>query len=92
MIKWEGIVKVMEESGELTTACAKLCACPNGVYWDGSDAITAVEDEMADIIAAIRFFCNTNGLRINHERVNEKLDKFNKWHSETNMQGIHIEG
>lgn len=86
--KWPGIIKIMEECAELITACAKLCACPDGTYWDGTDAVKEVQNEMSDVTATIRFFGTVNNVGVDYHRVQLKHERFLQWHSRGCMRGV----
>jgi NTP pyrophosphatase (non-canonical NTP hydrolase) len=77
-----GAFKVMEEAGELTQALAKMGPFPDGVHPDGGPPLhVRVEDEAADVLAAICYYVETNGLdpqRID-ARAQHKLALFRKW-------------
>jgi NTP pyrophosphatase (non-canonical NTP hydrolase) len=53
-------------------------------HWDGTNLKTRMEDELADLIAAVRFFTDKNGLDNKRmvRRLKAKLALFNKWHKE----------
>jgi NTP pyrophosphatase (non-canonical NTP hydrolase) len=81
---WPGLAKMAEEAGELVQVAMKLIAAGGGSeHWDGSDVLTRLQDEIADVLAAIDFFTETNGVPIPErfiERRRQKLDLFRRWH------------
>jgi NTP pyrophosphatase (non-canonical NTP hydrolase) len=84
--KWPGLAKLMEECGEVTQVVGKIIAAGGqNIHWDSDVALTArLENEIADVTAAIVFLTETNGLdatRIS-ERANRKLKLFRGWHTE----------
>lgn len=82
---WPGTSKVIEECGELQQALGKLIATHGDeAHWDGSNLRQRIEDEMADVAAAIAFFGKVNGLNreVMGQRIEEKMALFEKWHSE----------
>jgi NTP pyrophosphatase (non-canonical NTP hydrolase) len=84
---WPGTSKIMEEASELITVLSKLQAT-NGelAYWEGDPLDIRMEDEIADVLAAIEFFLQENGdeldLRRMRARTSDKLKLFRKWHLE----------
>ncbi len=80
-----GLSKLMEEAGELIQVIGKITAMGHmGKHWDGSNLKERLEDEMADVQAAILFFCSYNGMNGKRmgERVREKVALFEQWHRE----------
>lgn len=82
--KWPGISKLIEEAGEVQQVCGKLIGTGGErAHWDGSDLQLRLEDELADLLAAIAFVQDHNGLdkvRIAY-RVVERTQRFRNWHS-----------
>lgn len=77
---YRGIHKVIEECGELITELGKLGPFPHGRHPDGrGDLRNRVEDELADVTAAITYFASVNNLTISHPRVVKKLKLFEQW-------------
>jgi NTP pyrophosphatase (non-canonical NTP hydrolase) len=80
---WPGISKLIEECGEVGQVAGKLIGNEGRTdHWDGTDLRERLEDEMADVIAAIDFVTSLNGLsaaRIT-QRAGKKLALFNSWH------------
>lgn len=77
-----GLTKLMEECAELITEAAKLSAYPDGNHPDGKGPLLPrLEDEIADVLAAIRFVTqkhNLDQLRI-QARTHRKLEKYFMW-------------
>lgn len=82
---WSGISKLIEEAGEVTQVCGKLIALAGASeHWDGTNLRERLEDELADLQAAIEFVASRNELDAGRigRRVDEKIALFNKWHEE----------
>lgn len=81
-IKWKGLYKLVEECGEVLQIAGKLGPFPNGSHPDGKgDMKERLEDELADLAAAMHYVSEENGLdaqRIS-ERAQMKLDQFREW-------------
>lgn len=83
--KLNGLSKLIEESGEMLQTLGKMIAIGSmGDHWDGTNLKDRVEDEIADVLAAIKFFAEKNGL--DHEKMRvrklEKYDTFCQWDHE----------
>ena len=96
-MEYKGMYKLIEEMGELNQALGKLCAYPGGHHPDEitkgrKPIINRVEDEIADVLAALNFFVETNGLDIISIELmrTEKEDKFSKKY--VSMSGPRYEG
>lgn len=76
---WPGISKVVEECGELLQILGKLMAYPVGRYPDGQDLKVLVEEEIADLYAALDYFVEVNGLDNTTDRRCVKLKRFKEW-------------
>jgi hypothetical protein len=82
---WPGIGKLIEEAGEAQQVCGKLLAT-GGVssHWDGTNLRKRLQEELADLAAAIDFVVEANDLDdagfVSTRRRN-KLDLFWGWHS-----------
>lgn len=96
-----GVAKLVEEIGELQTELGQLQQILGKklAYWytdehpDGNGSIsTRIEDEMADVKAAINFVVSELGLDSHRilVRHNEKIKLFQKWHAmdDNNTEGI----
>lgn len=77
-----GLCKMTEENNEAGVEIGKIYgAGHDGKHWDGKGKLKKrLEDEMADQIAAISWFCHKNGYEIDQDRVNKKFQKFERWH------------
>lgn len=83
-----GLAKLSEELGELQQVVAKKMACMDtDEHWDGAGSLKArMEDECADVIAAIRFVQEQFDLDVAAmgSRAQMKLDRFRGWHADPN--------
>lgn len=82
---WPGLAKVVEESSETLTEVGKLMAFPEGDHPDGKgDMRTRLEDELADLQAAIDYVKGANYLDLEgmERRTVKKLNLFHRWHNE----------
>jgi NTP pyrophosphatase (non-canonical NTP hydrolase) len=78
-----GTAKLLEEMGELQQALGKLIALGHmGEHWDGSNLRERLEEEIADVMGAIWFFADKNGLNEETilERAKVKELRFQEWH------------
>lgn len=82
---WPGTSKLIEEMGELGQVLGKLIALNGGTdHWDGTDLAERLDEEIADVLAAIGFFVTVNGLSwadINL-RADDKKALFHRWQTE----------
>lgn len=82
---WPGTSKLIEEMGELNQVLGKLIATGGEeVHWDGLNLRVRLQEEIADVRAAIYFFEQSN-FAINErnniiDRADEKHRLFWKWH------------
>lgn len=79
---WPGLGKLMEEAGEVAQVCGKLIASRGEPeHWDGTNLHGRLEEELADLRAAIAFVTAQNGLDALdiERRCADKLALFNKW-------------
>lgn len=82
---WPGLSKLIEECGEVMQVAGKIIAT-NGVagHWDGSDLRERLQDELGDLLAAVTFVGEINGL--NQDAVFDRAEKkealFRRWHAE----------
>lgn len=84
---WPGISKLIEECGEIAQVCGKLMGTRGGTeHWEGRPLDERMEDELADLQAAIRFVIKHNPLDATKiaGRSREKLARFEAWHQEDN--------
>ena len=82
---WPGLAKVMEESAELQVVLAKVVGMGGkDTYYDGRDLRGEMQDEIADLAAALQFLARANGLDAEaiDERMHRKLELFERWHRE----------
>lgn len=81
-----GLAKLLEECGELTQiASKKLAYFHTDEHPDGAGSLRArMEDEMADVLAAITFCIFSFGLNAERiqSRTQSKLALFMKWHGD----------
>lgn len=79
---WPGIGKLVEESGEVQQVAGKLLGTGGQhLHWDGTNLVERLEDELADLQAAIDFVIAQNKLnagRVEARRI-EKLATFRLW-------------
>lgn len=79
-----GLTKLLEEAGEVVQAAAKLMAFPQNDHPSGVNLFRQLEDEMADLNAAMLFVAQPNQLpQLNKDRIarrsKAKLQLFNDW-------------
>lgn len=82
---WPGISKLIEECGEVIQVAGKLLGSAGDVdHWDGTNLKERLEEEVADVMAAIAFVIHRNDLDINRilERKERKSKLFDRWHRE----------
>jgi NTP pyrophosphatase (non-canonical NTP hydrolase) len=82
---WPGLSKLVEELGEVAQVAGKLIATGGEPdHWDGTNLRTRLEDELADLEAAIAFVLEHNDLDAGRvaERRAAKLRQFGDWHRE----------
>lgn len=87
-----GLAKLLEEMGELAQVCAKkLAYYDTDAHPDGSSLRERMQEEVADVMAAIEFVIREHGLnrREIERRVQRKYDLFCEWHKQVdNDQGF----
>lgn len=82
---WPGLLKVLEECGELQQVVGKLLAYPDGEHPDGAGPLgLRLEEELADVMAAAQFVVDANprlldAMQVEH-RVAAKAARFWVWH------------
>lgn len=76
---YKGFYKLQEEMGELNQAMGKIGAFENGKYWDGSDLMKPLQDELVDVMAALIYFVKTNNIEFDEARLKHKLAKYEEW-------------
>lgn len=81
---WPGLSKLVEESGEVNQVIGKLMGTRGNIHhWSVPDLRSALEDELADLGAAIKFvevYCSLNIDRIK-TRSEYKFNRFIEWHN-----------
>lgn len=83
--KWNGLSKLVEECGEVMQVCGKIIAIGGHTHhWDGSLLDDRVVEELGDLMAAMRFFAEHNGLDLGRlqKRSEEKHALFERWNAE----------
>ncbi|UWP87776.1 hypothetical protein [Dactylosporangium fulvum] len=82
---WPGLAKVVEEAGELLQVAGKLVAVGGRTgHYDGSDLRERLAEECGDLLAAVTFFAEENGLGAAvQERARQKGALFRRWHEGT---------
>lgn len=79
---WPGLAKLVEECGEVLEIAGKIMGVgggPEPLGWDGTALIEALEEELADLTAAIGFVVDHAGLE-GGIRSREKRAQFLEWH------------
>lgn len=82
---WPGLLKAVEEGGELQQVIGKLLAYPVGTHPDGGPHLRIrLTNEVADLMAALDFVVLANGLDAAAigVRVAEKFARFYQWHQD----------
>jgi NTP pyrophosphatase (non-canonical NTP hydrolase) len=82
---WPGLSKLIEECGEVQQVCGKLLGSRGEEnHWDGSNLRERLQEELGDLVAAINFVIQKNGLDICTVacRSDDKLQLFNDWHAD----------
>lgn len=80
---WPGLSKLIEECGEVMQVAGKLIATNgNPSHWDGTDLRLRLEEELADLVAAVAFVGQQNELDEERvlSRIDVKADLFDRWH------------
>ena len=81
---FDGLGKLVEEMGELAQVAGKQMACwPERDHWDGSNLKYRLEEEIADVRAAISFVSKHFDLDYSRiaDRYDAKRDLFEYWHN-----------
>lgn len=86
MLEKLGLVKLVEECGELTQIAAKkMTRMDSDEHWDGNGTISErLENEIADVMAAAEIVIKNFGLDRNKiiDRSNKKFLLFTEWMNE----------
>jgi NTP pyrophosphatase (non-canonical NTP hydrolase) len=78
-----GLSKLIEECGEVLQVAGKLIATGGAPgHWDGTNLKERMEDELGDLMAAMTFYADKNGLEWNaiEDQYVTKFRQFNEWH------------
>ncbi len=82
-VMWQGLPKLVEETGELQQVLGKLIAFPEGnLHPDGKGDLKArLEEEIGHVLAAIEYFTIFNGLDRGAMQYhgNVKLELYKQW-------------
>lgn len=78
---WPGLSKVIEETSELNVVIGKLQAYPDGTYATGENLVAMLEEEVADVYAALDLLLDANALDVDfiNARAEAKLRRFHHW-------------
>jgi NTP pyrophosphatase (non-canonical NTP hydrolase) len=89
---WPGLAKVMEEAGELLQILGKIMSVDGSLnYYDGTDLAERIEEEAADLYAALDFFCEVNNLYARESgRRDRKRARLRNWHVGTGSSGSSV--
>ena len=88
MERWNGIGKLIEETGEVLQIAGKLIAFPTGPHPDGKGVLAVrLTSELADTLAAIDYLIEHNHLPLEQiqARRAHKLAIFREW----GLSGLH---
>lgn len=80
---WPGLAKVIEECGEVLQIAGQIVAFPAGNHPSGVDIVARMNNEIADLAAAIQFLVAENGTIDTTGfvlRRDAKLRLFQGWH------------
>lgn len=80
-----GLAKLAEELGELQQVVGKMIAYGSGAHPDGGPPLLQrLEDEAADVTAALTFVSQTHGMDLVRvtARAAIKLARFHAWHAD----------
>lgn len=77
---YRGYFKVVEELGEVLQIMGKLGPYPQGLHPDGGEDLKIrLEQELADLQAALGYFIAKNDLQIDYRRSKYKRGLFEEW-------------
>jgi NTP pyrophosphatase (non-canonical NTP hydrolase) len=84
-LRWPGLSKVAEESGEVVQVIGKLMGTGGEpAHWDGSDLRVRLQEELGDLLAAVDYVLRVNPYALNELEVavrrSQKLETFLRWH------------
>lgn len=80
---WTGLSKLIEEAGEVLQVAGKILGTGGEAeHWDGTNLRSRLEEELADLTAAITFVARHNDLdeASMQKRADAKLARFAEWH------------
>lgn len=89
--EWAGISKLIEEAGEVQQVCGKLLGTDGAeLHFNGTNLRLRLEEEIADLRAAISFVINKNRLNLDRidDRVTKKIGLFNSWHDSNTVESL----
>lgn len=80
-----GFSKLTEEMGELQQVIGKIEGFGGfGVHWDGQNLGESLQDELADVLAAVEFVICKNIDHLERQRITRrkwvKFERFRQWH------------
>lgn len=83
---WPGVAKLAEECGEVVQVIGKIIGlggAENYMHWDGNDVREKLQEELADLWAAMTFVIKHNDVNIDiiGARMRSKLETFEAWHA-----------
>lgn len=81
--EWNGLSKLIEECGEVLQVAGKIIGNEGKInHWDGSNLRDRLESELGDLLAAINFVIDENGLHLTsiQKQCDIKTETFKKWH------------
>ena len=85
---WPGLSKLVEECGEVIQVAGKLLGSGGKTkHWNSDDLSEDLWEEMADVVAAVRFVVRHNLTEAQcgafTDRAQHKLRLFEQWHRDT---------
>lgn len=77
-----GLSKLIEEMGEAHQVIGKIMGAHGFTSWDGLNLKLLLEEELADVMAAMDFVIQHNKLNRGKmvNRAEKKFKKFSRWH------------
>lgn len=82
---WNGLSKLVEESGEVQQVLGKIVGVEGETtHFSGDNLKMQIEEELGNLLAAINFFIDENRLnftRIQRQR-DHKYNQFQEWNAE----------